>query len=56
MNPTRPQDRPPFDVDPRYVEGPEPVEPPERSGAVIVWIVAGVLFWLVVGLVWTWLT
>ena len=51
MNPTRPQDRPPFDVDPRYVEGPEPVEAP-RSGAVIVWIVAGVLFWLVVGLVW----
>ena len=27
-----------------------------RSGAIVVWIVAGVLFWLVVGLVWTWLT
>ena len=36
-------------------EYPEPVEAP-RSSAVIVWIVAGVLFWLVVGLVWTWLT
>ena len=41
---------------PLEMSGPEYPEPPERSGAVIVWIVAGVLFWLGVGLVWTWLT